>query len=174
MAEKWVSVAELAKLALVPESTTRRYLSRYDQFFRYDERARGKRYHPESVAVISLIQTMYGEGMEAEEIEQALAKQFPINVVTDHSLTTTDHPPAPMVATRSDLEAVLSELLTVREELASLRQENRELHKELDNRMDERDRRLMEAMQQKIEARKEIAAAAEEVKPRKWYYFWRL
>lgn len=165
MAEKWFSVAEVAKQAQVPESTTRRYMSRFERFFRYDERSRGRRYHPESVAIVVFIQGLYAEGLEAEEIEEALSKQFSIAV----EVPSTIEPSAPpTLATKKDIEVFLQSL---QNEIALIREENARLHHELDKRMAERDKRLMEVMQQMLETRKEIAAS--ETKQKKWYQFWK-
>lgn len=170
-----MSVAELAKQAQVPESTTRRYLTRFEPFFRYEDRARGRRYAPESVAIITFIQNLYSENrMEAEEIERVLQKQFPYAVFTEDSPATTQPPLTPIVATKADLDVVLDEVRAVRDEMMSLREENAVLHRMLDERLNERDKRLMEAMQLMMETRKEIAASTEEQsKKKRWYEFWK-
>jgi DNA-binding transcriptional MerR regulator len=171
--DKWLSVAQLAQQAGVPESTTRRYLSRFDRFFRYEERQKGKRYHPGSVPIVTLIKNLYDEAMEAEEIEQVLEKQFPFNASVDDSPAVTQPPTTPLVATKSDLEEVLSEVRAAREEMQAVRQENVELHQLLEQRIAERDKKLVEAMETVLQARKEIASTREERMTKRWWQFWK-
>lgn len=171
--EKWLSVAQLSKQARVPESTARRYLTRFERFFRYEDRQRGRRYEPQSVPILVFIQNCYGEGMEAEEIEDALAKQFPFTVSTTEPPQAFTQPPTPMIATKDDLASVLAEIRAVREEMTTIREENASLHRILDERLVERDKRLMEAMQLIMQTRKEIAASNEKQVKKRWYEFWK-
>lgn len=162
--EKWLSVAELSKQAQVPESTARRYLTKYERFFRFDDRQRGRRYEPQSVPILVFIQNCYSQGMEAQEIEEALAKQFPMTVFTGESPQVVMQPSTLTLATKDDLEAVLSEVRAVREE-------NQRFHQYLEQRIEDRDRKLMETLRLMTEARQEIATTIQEKK--KWYQFWK-
>lgn len=76
MEEKWLSVAELSTYTKVPESSARRYLSKFTRFFYYKKRSRGKKYHPRSVFVLEKISMLYDEGYESEEIEKILSDEF--------------------------------------------------------------------------------------------------
>ncbi|MNI68364.1 hypothetical protein D3C87_1057370 [compost metagenome] len=165
---KWLSVAELSNKSNVPESTARRYLGRYEAYFRYDDRQRGRRYAPDSVPVLIFIQNCYGGGMEQEEIESALLKQFPVNAVTVSEPSHATQAPTPILATKDDLEAVISEIRAVREE-------NKQLVKYIDGRLDERDKALTETLRLMLESRKELAAAEQEKeqKKKKRFLFWR-
>lgn len=169
---KWLSVADLAKQADIPESTTRRYITRFDKFFRYEDRSRGRRYDPESVTILSLIQQLYNDRMEAEEIEKILLTQFPFTVSTDETATIT--PPDTGLVTKGDLEAILEEVRAVHQEVEIIKKENVYLHYVLDERLRERDKRLIEAMDTMLNTRKEIIHTTNaEQQKKKWYQFWK-
>lgn len=156
--EKWLSVAELSKQAQVPESTARRYLGKFEAFFRFDERQRGRKYAPDNVPILVFIQNCYNLGMESQEIEEALVKQFPMTVSTTEPPQTPIPVPAPVLATKEDLEEVLTEL-------RALREENQRIHQHLEQRIEDRDRKLTETLR--------LMNEQQQSKAKKWYQFWK-
>lgn len=170
--EKWLSVAELARLANVPESTTRRYLTRFADFLRFEERSKGKRYHPDSIKVIAHISDMYSNGFEADEIERNLVRLFPINVMEEEMEETNVHgqlanraivtkEDLSSIVTKEDLTSLTMEFQNLKEEIIKLRQENGMLIEQLADRINERDKMLMETMRVLQEQKKEVTVSEE-------------
>ncbi|WP_212928082.1 MerR family transcriptional regulator, partial [Oceanobacillus sp. J11TS1] len=85
MEEKWFSVAELSNHANVAESTARRYLNKFEKYFQYKKRSKGKKYHPRSVFILEKISMLYAEGYEPEEIEKILFDEFGFAVEEEQS-----------------------------------------------------------------------------------------
>lgn len=176
MEKKWITASEIAKQANIPESTTRRYLNNFESFFKYQDRSRGRRYHPDAVVVVTRIQSLYSAGAESEEIVENLEKEFPITV-NSHDPSTDIPPPVAPYATAEDLAKVI-------EGLEQQRKQQEEFNKALIDRLDERDRYIEESIRKRDEnlmvvlreiqdSKKQIAAAEEEKEIKKpWWKFW--
>lgn len=92
--EEWLSVSQLSKILEVPETTTRRYLNNFDEYFRSEQRGRGKKYHPESIEILQRIATLYSTDYETSEIKKVLAKEYAFTVEDSNQKSTTRQPPA--------------------------------------------------------------------------------
>lgn len=164
---KWLSVSELSKQANVPESTARRYVTHFRDHFNYETRKRGRRYSPESIAILSFIQNCYGQGMEKEEIERVLLRQFPaVNIETSTGDVSEQVPQAPILMTKGDLMDVMNEIRAMREE-------NKQLHEYIEKSLLERDQKLMETLRQMMELKNELAVTKSEDKKKRGFLFWR-
>ena len=97
----WFSVTQLSKTLGIPETTTRRYLNNFEEFFRYEQIGRGKKYHPDAVEVLQKIATLYGSDRETEEIKVILADEYAFSITEDNQHITT-HPPTYNVAGKLD------------------------------------------------------------------------
>src|SRR5690625_3709289 len=102
MSGKWLSVVELSEGSDVPESTTRRYLTRFEEFFQGDGKVRGQKYHPDSIAILTRIKSLYDAGSQTDEIKDILAREFPMTIIEDDK----EEPPPqiPPYATKEDIE----------------------------------------------------------------------
>ncbi len=61
MMDSWLSVSQLSEMTEIPETTVRRYTHKFQDFFRYEKRGRGKKFHPDSIKVIQRIASLYEE-----------------------------------------------------------------------------------------------------------------
>ncbi|HAJ4038281.1 MULTISPECIES: DUF3967 domain-containing protein [Bacillaceae] len=159
--EKWLSISELSELTKIPETTIRRYISKFRAYFRYDTRGRTKKYHPDTIMILKKIADLYNEDYQAPEIDDILGIQFPFAV---EEKPTTHHPPL------KTIEQQFEDFKTYQEQFN--RQLLQELHQQreyIKNSIDKRDHDLLNAIQQMQDAKKEIAAAKE----KKWWQFWR-
>jgi len=154
----WLSIKEMADQSNVPESTTRRYLQRFDAFFRYEKRSRGRRYHYEGIPIISQVKQFYDNGYEAEAIEEILMKQFPF-VADDEGLIEQEKEVLTPIPTTEDIRQVVAK--EVERATKSLHDEIRRNQDYINKRLEERDKRLMEVMSEMLEQRREIAASTE-------------
>ncbi len=73
---KWLSVKELSEETSIPTSTIRRYIDKFQYFFIQKEDHRPKQYEAAAATVLLKIKQLYDEGYQAEEINEALQKEF--------------------------------------------------------------------------------------------------
>src|SRR5690625_5481691 len=106
MSGKWLSVVELSEGSDVPESTTRRYLTRFEEFFQGDGKVRGQKYHPDSIAILTRIKSLYDAGSQTDEIKDILAREFAMTITTEDE----DDIPPPVApyATKEDIDKLYS------------------------------------------------------------------
>ncbi|MEK6189971.1 MAG: helix-turn-helix domain-containing protein [Carnobacterium alterfunditum] len=161
--DKMFSVSELSKITRIPESTVRRYISKFEAYFQYDSRGKGKKYHSESVEVLKRIAGLYSEDYQAHEIESVLATQFSFTV-TDQQDTTTQPP------------------VTIERQLQEFRDQQAEFNKQLLEKLEQQEqyiKKLLEERNQPLLQKSETMQpeekedAAEAVRPKKWWRFWK-
>lgn len=163
---KWLSVVELARRADVPESTARRYLTRFESYFLNEERSRGRKYHPDSIAVLVRIQSLYAAGAETDEIDQILSREFPMFI---EGLDKKEEAPAPPVApyaTHEDFKTLYAALQDLRTEIADVRKENAQLHLYLNKQTDQEE---LKQMIKQLEEKLEEEQKNEEKKKKPWW-----
>ncbi|MEH7561113.1 MerR family transcriptional regulator [Priestia megaterium] len=93
---KWLSVKELSEETSIPTSTIRRYIDKFQYFFIQKEDHRPKQYEAAAATVLLKIKQLYDEGCQAEEINEALQKEF--------SLTTSENQAAVSLEEAEDKE----------------------------------------------------------------------
>lgn len=160
---KWLSVTQLSQVVKTPETTVRRYLNNFQEYFRSEKRGRGKKYHPESVEALQRISLLYSEDYETTEIKEILSNEFAFTVDSDSNHESAIQPPG----------------LNIGEEFKEFKQQqeqfNKQLLKQLKDQQDyinksieRRDRELLQAIREIQETKKQIATTKE----KKWWKFW--
>lgn len=99
---EWLSVSQLSKMLEIPETTIRRYLNNFEEYFRSEQIGRGKKYHPDSVGILQRIATLYDADRETIEIRKILADEYAFEVLETNENETTMHPPAYDVSAKLD------------------------------------------------------------------------
>lgn len=74
------SVAAIAKVLDVPESTLHYWKNRFDEVLPSLGQGRNKRFRPEAVAVFRDIGVLLGQGLSCADVRAELARRHPINV----------------------------------------------------------------------------------------------
>jgi len=82
---KWLSVKELSEETSIPASTIRRYIDKFQYFFIQKEDHRPKQYEAAAATVLLKIKQLYDEGCQAEEINEALQKEFSLTTSEDQA-----------------------------------------------------------------------------------------
>ncbi|PFR97823.1 MerR family transcriptional regulator [Priestia megaterium] len=82
---KWLSVKELSEETSIPTSTIRRYIDKFQYFFIQKENHRPKQYEAAAATVLLKIKQLYDEGCQAEEINEALQKEFSLTASEDQA-----------------------------------------------------------------------------------------
>jgi len=77
------SVAAIAKMLDVPESTLHYWKNRFDDVLPSLGRGRNKRFRPEAVDIFRAIGRMLGQGMSCADARAELARQYPVNVAPE-------------------------------------------------------------------------------------------
>jgi DNA-binding transcriptional MerR regulator len=79
------SVAAIAKILDMPESTLHYWKNRFDDVLPSVGRGRNKRFRPEAVDIFRAIGRLLGQGLSAADVKTELARQYPVNVVHEPS-----------------------------------------------------------------------------------------
>ncbi|KML31054.1 MerR family transcriptional regulator [Priestia sp. D51] len=87
---KWLSVKELSEETSIPTSTIRRYIDKFKDFFIQKEDHRPKQYEAAAATVLLKIKQLYDEGCQAEEINEALQKEFSLTTSEDQAAVSLD------------------------------------------------------------------------------------
>ncbi|MEW4238850.1 hypothetical protein GOICGAJE_04816 [Bacillus sp. MB95] len=87
---KWLSVKELSEETSIPTSTIRRYIDKFEDFFIQKENHRPKQYEAAAATVLLKIKQLYDEGCQAEEINEALQKEFSLTTSEDQAAVSLD------------------------------------------------------------------------------------
>ena len=74
------SVAAIAKVLDVPESTLHYWKNRFDDVLPSMGRGRNKRFRPEAVGIFRDIGAMLGQGMSCADVRAELVRRYPVNV----------------------------------------------------------------------------------------------
>ncbi|BFJ00915.1 MerR family transcriptional regulator [Priestia megaterium] len=82
---KWLSVKELSEETSIPTSTIRRYIDKFQYFFIQKEDHRPKQYEAAAATFLLKIKQLYDEGCQAEEINEALQKEFSLTTSEDQA-----------------------------------------------------------------------------------------
>jgi transposase len=80
---KYLTISELAKQVDLSNSTCRRYLDSFEEFFLVKGGSRVKKYEVEAATVLKRIRDLYDDGMVTKEIHSILAQEFPIVINSD-------------------------------------------------------------------------------------------
>lgn len=159
MMANYLTVSEICKETDVSNSSCRRYLSEFGDFFSTKGGSRVKKYEEQAVNIVRRIKHLYDEGKDKDEIYNILINEFPLVVNDGEQHIKKDT--VPELATGEDVEEI-RKLFTKQEKF------NAELLKRLDQqtkyinrRMEERDKVLMQSINESLETRKQLASAKE-------------
>lgn len=161
VAERWFNIRELGEMAGLAETSARRYVSRFNEFFPSRQYGRVTKYPSELVEVLTAIAQWFKDGLTTEEIKERLAGTHEIVVdVTENNAQegTTVLPQTrqaliikQQLALFAELAVTKNEVLSLRQELADLREERQLAEQELNSTLAEMGLRLsrVEAHKQK-------------------------
>src|SRR5699024_8724245 len=91
---EWLSVTQLSKTLEIPETTTRRYLNTFDEYFRWEQIGRGKKYDPDSVEIYQRIVMLYIADRKTIEIKKILADEYAFKNDEENDGAANNDPPA--------------------------------------------------------------------------------
>ena len=170
---EWLTISELAGKTDIAESTIRRYLNNFDNFFNDTGGKRSKRFEETAVKVLIRIRELYEKGYESEEVRRVLSQEFSLIIDGESS----ENKQGNKVKNNELTEfAVADEVVAIRELLEEQRNFNKTLL-ELLHQQEIRIQQMMEIQHSQttatMEAIKEPEAVESEV-PNKKSFFQRL
>ena len=80
MTQDLLTITGIAQKLGIPESTVRYYRNKFPDFIPAVGEGRKRKYRPETLEIISLIEKMFRENRPAKEIAERLANTFPQNI----------------------------------------------------------------------------------------------
>ena len=92
------SVAAIAKLLDVPESTLHYWKNRFDEVLPSVGRGRSKRFRPEAVEIFRAIGRLLGQGLSAADVRAELIRHYPVNAAHAPTSETVPRPAVPAVS----------------------------------------------------------------------------
>lgn len=128
--KEYLTIAELAELADIPNSTCRRYLANFEQFFVVKGGSRLKKYEVEAVDILKRIKDLYDEGLDTGEIHNILADEFAMIITVDEDKKL-DKGNAPALATSEQIAGLKQEIQNMTKTIYI------ELNKHIDNKLQE-------------------------------------
>jgi DNA-binding transcriptional MerR regulator len=120
------TIAEMAKLLKIPESTLRYYRDRHPEYLHYTGKGRKKRYSPEALEALRFICEQANNSRNADDIDQALQARFNKEINHDDitAVTTAEEQQLKLMDTLTD---TLSSIADQKKEIQTLREEVKEL-----------------------------------------------
>lgn len=154
---KYLTIAEIASLADIPNSTCRRYLTAFESFFMVKGGSRLKKYDMSAVDVLKRIKQLYDEGQDTNEIYNVLANDFPLVTNVEEQQENQQEQVMPStslsVVTSDELEGIQKALeeqrvfnLALIEELKEQRQLIEKKDRYIEQSLERRDKELVESL----------------------------
>jgi DNA-binding transcriptional MerR regulator len=110
------SVAAIAKLLDVPESTLHYWKNRFDDVLPSVGRGRNKRFRAEALDIFRSIGRLLGQGLSCADVRAELARHYPVNVGPKDG---TETAPAVPAVTESATDGALAVAARIGSEIAS-------------------------------------------------------
>jgi len=120
------TIAEMAKLLKIPESTARYYRDRHPEYLHFTGKGRKKRYTAEALEALRFICEQANNSRTAEEISEALQAQFNREVNTS-DVTAVTTAGEQQIQLMNTLTETLRNIAEQKKEIQSLRDEIKEL-----------------------------------------------
>ena len=180
---EWLNIMELAERTKIPDTTVRRYITKFNVFFFHVGGTRSRRYKSSGVEVLLRIKALYDGGYESEEVARQLEQDFPMVLDGDRVEGNLEKADTPALFTAEDiweikqelkdlqdikkeLKATQEELKAVKEVLEKLPQSFSNWENSIKETIENRDQLLLEKFTEQ-EEKKVVAPAPETAKEKK-------
>lgn len=190
--KEWYTIKELAEKTNIPDTTIRRYIDKFHDFFIFKGGSRSRRYEDTAVKILIRIKNLFDNGYESDDVDATLRNEFPmVTTVVDGDNQVEHDNAVPVLVTAEDLielkqaqkeQQEMNRLLL--EKMEAQEQFNKALLEQLKNQeayiresLEKRDQLLMESIRSVQEEKKlllEMAAAQEKENEKKKGFFARL
>ncbi|OEU66161.1 MAG: hypothetical protein BA863_15580 [Desulfovibrio sp. S3730MH75] len=106
---KWLSVAEISKITMIPAPTARRYASLFKEYLSSRKMGRVTKYPESAVEIFKRIVNLYNEGLVTTEIEEKLRAEYPRTIEVSATERTVATQPSNMM--QAELSGAFSEMM---------------------------------------------------------------
>src|SRR3954462_15928408 len=117
--KEYLSINQLAEQTLIPDTTVRRYIAKFPDFFHYKGGSRSRRYEDSGIKILKRIKDLYDQGYETDQADEVLRKEFTMIVDGDNVENSAEKPHTPALATVEDVTEI-KELLKQQQEFNKL------------------------------------------------------
>lgn len=165
---EFLNINELAQKTNIADTTIRRYIQKFPDFFTYKGGSRSRRYEDTAINVLVRIKNLYDGGYETELVDSKLREEFAVIVNGDRVGETTEKAATPTLATGEDIVEIKLALVEQMEFNKLLLERLEQQQRYIDSRLEDRDRKLLESirnLQEEKQARLETAAQKENERP---------
>lgn len=150
--QEWLTINELSDKTGIADSTIRRYVAKFSDFFVVKGGARSKRYEETATKILIRIKELYEKGLETEQVYKNLEKDFPLVLNGDAPEEQTTLLPA--LATSDDISEI-KEMLKAQQEFSNRLLDRLSKQEEyIKDSIDRRDRELMQALKDSMSERR--------------------
>lgn len=156
---EWYNMTELAEKTNIPDTTCRRYIAKFPDFFMSKGGTRSKRYEDSSVKILIRIKNLFDSGFETEEVDLTLRKEFPTVVDGDKVEGTKETLVMPTVEDMAEIKQALKEQAEFNKQLLERLDQQQQYIK---TSLEQRDKALMASLKESMESQKLIAASVQE------------
>lgn len=165
----YLTIAELAEQADIPNSTCRRYLSTFEAFFLVKGGSRLKKYEQRAVDILKRIKHLYDDGLESNEIHSVLVGEFPLVIDGDEQRESDESPVVSALATSEDVKEIKQALEDQKVFNQQLLEQIKQQQEYIKQSLDRRDQELLKAIRESQQAQLEVAASEKE-EPKKGFF----
>lgn len=164
--KEWMNINELAERTLIPDTTVRRYISKFSTYFVSKGGARSKRYEDSGVKVLIRIKQLYDDGFESDEVDRVLRKDFAVVVDGDNEQEQAEKAVVPTLATVEDIAKIMDALKQQQDFNKLLIEKLAEQDRYIKESMEKRDKQLLDSLRAIQDEKLAIAesAASDETK----------
>lgn len=150
--QEWITINELSDKTGIADSTIRRYVAKFSDFFVVKGGARSKRYEETAIKILIRIKELYEKGLETEQVYKNLEKDFPL--VLDGDAPEEQTTLLPALATSDDISEI-KEMLKAQQEFSNRLLDRLSKQEEyIKDSIDRRDRELMQALKDSMSERR--------------------
>ena len=141
--KEWLTINELADKTGIPDSTIRRYIAKFSDFFVVKGGSRSKRYEDTAIKILLRIKDLYDKGLETDQTHNTLLKEFPR--IVDHEAPE-EQSNLPALATSDDITEI-KQMLKAQQEFSNrlLDRLSKQEHY-IKESIERRDKELMQAL----------------------------
>lgn len=167
---------ELAEKTNIPDTTIRRYIAKFPDFFQVKGGSRSRRYEDTAIKVLVRIKNLFDNGYETDQVDAKLRHEFPMVVDGDKTEEPESH--TPTLATAEDITEIKQALSQQSEALHEfnklLLEKLDQQQRYIDEKLEKRDQLLMESIRVSQEEKRALIEMAASSNEKKKGFFTRL
>lgn len=176
MNNQWYTVAEIEQKTGIPHQTIRRYIKNHSHHLIMKKQHKSYLINEQSIKVIEQVRNWYSDGMNSEQVDEALATSgIPMNITIESEQSDENPVSINLAEGLINIEKQVSELTNLLNKQIEANEDQKDFNKALLKKLDEqndyiknwtkqRDEQLIMAIRESQEVKKMLVASAEQEK----------